>query len=259
MNLSDRMKEYYEKRSRIFLTRKSDVILRLDGKAFHTYTRHFRKPYDRLFHEAMNQTALYLAKQIQGCKVAYTQSDEITLLLTDYDSINTDAWFEYNVQKMCSVAASMATAFFNQIIVDNIRAYSFSADLTDKNEEEYIHGLNKTVKQLALFDCRAFSIPHNEVINCFIWRQQDCRRNAIQMLGQSHFSRREIHKKSNKEILDMLNEKGIDFEQMPGEFRNGVCCVKTGDEEKKHWCIDNQVPIFSEDKEYIQKHIPKFD
>ena len=107
--LGDRMKEYYENRSKTYLTRRTPVILRLDGKAFHSLCAHLHKPYDEIFHNTMNDTLLYLCKNIQGCKLGYTQSDEITLLLKDDDKLTTDAWFDYSVQKMCSIAASMAT------------------------------------------------------------------------------------------------------------------------------------------------------
>ena len=112
-SLGDRMKEFYENRSKTYLTRRTPVIIRLDGKAFHSFTKGFKRPYDEIFHTAMNNTMKYLCANIQGCKLGYTQSDEITLLLTDYDTLTTDAWFGYGVQKMCSVAASMATLQFN--------------------------------------------------------------------------------------------------------------------------------------------------
>ena len=113
-SLGDRMKENYENRAKTYLVRRMPVIIRLDGKAFHTFTKAFKKPYDEIFHNTMNATMQYLCENIQGCKVGYTQSDEITLLLTDYDTLTTDAWFGYGVQKMCSVAASMATLAFNK-------------------------------------------------------------------------------------------------------------------------------------------------
>lgn len=256
MTLSERMKEMYEKSSRMYLIKKSDVILRLDGKAFHTYTRFFKKPYDAIFHQTMNETAKFLCTQIQGCKLAYTQSDEISLLLTDYDGDYTDAWFQYNVQKMCSVAASMASAFFNGRIIELARAYGFSADLTDASEEEYVKSLKAAINTFAFFDCRAFNIPHNEVVNCFIWRQNDCRRNAIQMLGQHYFSHRDIQNKSNETILEMLKEKGVNFEDMPGEYKNGVCCRKVLHGERKKWEIDKDIPLFTENRDYITGQMP---
>ena len=112
--LGDRMKEFYENRSKTYLTRRTPVIIRLDGKAFHSFTKGFKRPYDEIFHEAMNETLRYLCKNIQGCKIGYTQSDEISILLTDYATLETDAWFDYEVQKICSISASMATMAFNK-------------------------------------------------------------------------------------------------------------------------------------------------
>lgn len=102
--LGDRMKSYYENRSKTFLARRTPVIIRLDGKAFHTFTRGFNKPFDEAMCNAMQETMKYLCENIQGCVLGYTQSDEITLVLIDYQKLTTDAWFDYNVQKMCSVA-----------------------------------------------------------------------------------------------------------------------------------------------------------
>lgn len=112
-SLGDRMKGY-EGVSRNFLTRRVPAIIRLDGKAFHTFTKGMEKPFDPVLTQAMQETMKYLCENIQGCVLGYTQSDEITLVLTDYATIQTDAWFGYNIQKMCSVSASMATMAFNR-------------------------------------------------------------------------------------------------------------------------------------------------
>ena len=114
-DLGTRMKEFYENRYRIFLPRRTNVLIRIDGKAFHTYTRGLNKPYDDGLMEDMNETTKYLCENIQGAKMGYVQSDEISILITDYDDISTSAWFDNNIQKMCSIAASLATAKFNQL------------------------------------------------------------------------------------------------------------------------------------------------
>lgn len=106
-SLGDRMKGY-ENIARNYLTRRIPTIIRVDGKAFHTFTRGMEKPFDRILMTTMQNTMKYLCENIQGCVFGYTQSDEITLVLTDYATITTDAWFGYNIQKMCSVSASMA-------------------------------------------------------------------------------------------------------------------------------------------------------
>ena len=268
-SLGDRMKSNYENRAKTYLTRRTPVIIRLDGKAFHTLTRGMKKPYDEIFHNTMNATMKYLCENIQGCKLGYTQSDEITLLLTDYDTLSTDAWFDYNVQKICSVSASMATMAFNQYFALNYKVY-----------EEYVHNELKINAQevfycdsirnklhSAMFDSRCFNIPTEEVTNCFIWRQQDATRNAIQMLGQCNFSHKELHGKSCNDIQDMLMlQKGINFNDMPTEFKRGVCCVKNrvvcepwGNRmlfdgvDEGHWVLDKEIPIFTQDRDYVER------
>ena len=260
-SLGDRMKEFYENRSKTYLTRRTPVIIRLDGKAFHSFTKGFKRPYDEVFHEAMNNTMKYLCANIQGCKLGYTQSDEITLVLTDYDTITTDAWFDYGVQKMCSVAASMATLAFNRefekATCDFRRKVNNCFTCTDE-ENKLVTAYEKAIANGAVFDCRAFSIPEGEVANLLIWRQKDCTRNAIQMLGQVYFSHGELRGKTNNEVQDMLMlQKGVNFNDMPVAFKRGVCCIKTdvdtGNATRRRWYIDTNIPIFTQDREYIEK------
>lgn len=267
-SLGDRMKENYENRSKTYLVRRMPVIIRLDGKAFHTFTKGLKKPYDEIFHNTMNATMKYLCENIQGCKLGYTQSDEITLLLTDYDALTTDAWFDYSVQKMCSVSASMATMAFNNFFSDEVnKAYTYFT--TTENGCKFVDNIDEFDKQFnnyyskignAMFDARCFNIPVDEVTNCFIWRQQDATRNAIQMLGQCNFSHKALHGKSCNDIQDMLMlEKGINFNDMPAEFKRGVCCVKREVEctdrlisYKTDWVLDKNIPIFTQDRNYIE-------
>lgn len=245
--IHDRMKHNYEEVSKYRLIRRTPVIIRLDGKAFHTFTKGFKRPYDELFHEAMNNTALYLCKNIQGCKLGYTQSDEITLLLSDFDTITTDAWFDYEVQKMCSISASMATFAFNRYFADAVNEH-FTGCVMDKYQKTMCLARDKG----AMFDARCFNIPVDEVVNCFIWRQQDATRNAIQMMGQAYFSASELKGKKNDQIQDMLmTQKNINFNDMPTEFKRGVCAIKVNDT----WTLDYNIPIFTQDREYISKHI----
>jgi tRNA(His) 5'-end guanylyltransferase len=265
-SLGDRMKEFYENRSKHYLLRRVPVIIRLDGKAFHTFTKGFKRPYDEILHNTMNSTMKYLCENIQGCKLGYTQSDEITLLLTDYDTITTDAWFGYSVQKMCSIAASMATLQFNKSLRDNFEEY-FNEHW---HEEDYMKQVLKAIEKGAMFDARCFSIPKEEVTNCFLWRQNDATRNAIQMLGQCNFSHKELHGKSCNDIQDMLmTQKGINFNDMPTEFKRGVCCYKTAKEDisidfktkeetrsiRNAWIFDFEIPIFSQDRDYVEQWV----
>ena len=246
-SLGDRMKEFYENRSKTYLTRRTPVIIRLDGKAFHSFTKGFKRPYDEIFHTAMNNTMKYLCANIQGCKLGYTQSDEITLLLTDYATLTTDAWFNYGVQKMCSVAASMATLMFNKYFREAVNEY-FAGKVMDSYQKTMCLARDTG----AMFDARCFNIPREEVVNCFLWRQKDATRNAIQMLGQTHFAHKELQGKSCNDIQDMLMlQKGINFNDMPTVFKRGLCCVKT----EKGWTLDTEIPLFNQDREYIERWV----
>jgi len=256
-NLGDRMKQY-ENVERKYLTRRMPTLIRLDGKAFHSFTRGFQKPFDMILMEAMWETSKYLCENIQGCKVAYTQSDEITLLLTDYDDIKTCAWFDKNIQKMCSISASMATLAFNKSFQDLVVKELKYGDLGKnfpKAAETYINKFNK-----ALFDSRVYNIPKEEVCNAFIWRQQDATRNAIQMVGQANFSHRQLQNKNCNDIQEMLfQEKEINFNNLPTYQKRGVCIIKEeyykGETLRKRWIIDKDIPIFTQDREYIEKYI----
>lgn len=259
-SLGDRMKENYENRSKTYLVRRTPVIIRLDGKSFHTFTKGFKRPYDEIFHTAMNNTLKYLCENIQGCKFGYTQSDEITLLLIDDDTLTTDAFFDYNVQKVCSITASMATLKFNQYLRENTEDYFMDHSW----DEDYLAILSLAITKGAMFDSRCFNIPKEEIENCFIWRQQDATRNAIQMLGQTNFAHKELQGKSCNDIQDMLMlQRGINFNDMPTEFKRGVCCVKRVVEElweegisiHKKWYLDKNIPIFTQDRLYIYKSI----
>lgn len=266
-NLGDRMKGY-ENINRNFLTRRTPTIIRVDGKAFHTLTRGFKKPFDDVLMKSMWNTTKYLCEHIQGCKIGYTQSDEITLLLTDYEEINTDAWFGKNIQKMVSVSASMATLAFNnafhnnylQFIVDSTKEYSSineeQIDFLRKYKSLYESKLNT-----AMFDSRVFNIPKEEVNNCFVWRQQDATRNSIEMVGRTYFSHKELNKVTCNQIQDKLFlERGINWNDLPTYQKRGACIVKEQyklDNEQKtirsRWVVDKNIPIFSQDKDYIEK------
>lgn len=278
-SLGARMKENYENRSKTYLTRRVPVIIRLDGKAFHTYTKGFKKPYDEIFHKAMNETTKYLCQNIQGCKIGYTQSDEITLLLTDYETLTTDAWFDYSVQKMCSVSAAMATLAFNKYFTKFVREYTEDPDLfvcadtednSRENREKCQYGivLINAIDKGAVFDARCFNVPKEEVTNCFVWRQQDATRNAVQMLGQSYFSHSQLKGKSNSDIQDMLMiKKGVNFNDMPVEFKRGICCIRNSykdsecnelmfeSEKEGTWVIDKNIPIFTAERDYIERYV----
>lgn len=247
-SLGDRMKGY-ESVPRIYLMRRTPVIIRLDGKAFHTFTRGFDRPFDAQFIEAMQQTMKCLCEEIQGCVLGYTQSDEITLVLCDYQKLDTDAWFGYNVQKMTSIAASVATFAFNKNIKET---------MTKLSANDYCAFVNKLcriasgLKKGAFFDARCFNVPLAEVNNCLLWRQQDATRNSIQALAQSLYSQKELHGINTKQLQDkMFSERGINWNDLPVYKKRGSCCIK----QDGGWAIDLDIPIFSQDSEYINSRI----
>ena len=272
--LGDRMKNNYENISRYYLTRRMPVIIRIDGKAFHTFTRGFKKPFDDVLVKTMQDTMKYLCENIQGCVLGYTQSDEISLVLTDYAELTTDAWFGNNLQKMCSVSASMATLAFNKAFNDNIIRYidsHFDAGrgVTD-DLTEYTKILINARNKGAMFDSRVFTIPKEEVCNALIWRQQDATRNSIQSVGQANFSQKELHGKSCNNIQDMLmTQKGINWNDYATTLKRGSCCIKVDDSlteydevgnisdyiQRSKWVIDNEIPIFTQDRSYVEKLI----
>lgn len=218
--LGDRMKNNYEIRTKQFLTRRTPTVIRLDGKTFKTYTRGLNKPFDEGLIEDMQLTTQFLCQNVQGCKLGYTQSDEITLVLTDYDKLTSDAWFDYNVQKMTSVAASMATAKFNQLRQN--RLFSGVDELQECDVQTRIGDAT-----LAFFDARVFQIPEKEeVINCLIWRQRDAERNSIQMLAQSLFSHNELHKKNTSELQEMCFQKGHNWNDLDVSKKRGSLILK---------------------------------
>lgn len=271
-DLAERMKGY-EKRNRYYLQRRMPVILRLDMRAGHSFTKGFKRPFDEVFIKSMQETAKYLCENIQNCKLSYQQSDEITLLLVDYDKLNTDCFFDYRVDKLCSIAASMATMAFNKFFEKYVDEYRFSKwDGISKYEDGtlgYIQTLLNAIEKAAMFDARCFNIPKEEVTNNFYWRQLDASRNSIQMVGQANFSHKELQNKSCNDIQDMLmTQKGINWNDLPTYQKRGSCCVKKEIENKStgyngevraieyrtEWVLDTEIPIFKgEGREYIDR------
>lgn len=209
--LGTRMKENYEMRGKHYLTRRIPVILRLDGKAFHSFTKSFEKPFDKTLSDLMTDTATYLANEIQGTKLVYTQSDEISILITDFDKITTTPWLGYETSKMNSIAASTAAAFFNTALREKTN-----------------------ITKLAMFDCRAFNIPKEEIANYFRWRYQDWLRNSISMLAQANFSHNQLHKKNRADMHEMLHEKGINWTHLEPLWKNGTLIYRSGKKFEKH-------------------------
>lgn len=270
--LGKRMKTFYEEIPKTRLMRRVPVAIRIDGKAFHTFTREFQKPFDEVLIKSMQDTMKYLCENIQGCVLGYTQSDEITLILVDYKKFTSSAWFDYEVQKVCSIAASMATIAFNKYFSENINSEYcvFDDELLDGDfnpnyKNEYLIDLYTThIKASykgAMFDARCFNIPKEEVTNLIYWRQLDATRNSIQMVGQANFSHKELQNKSCDQIQDMLmTQKGINWNDIPSYQKHGSCCIKEeyrfNDSLRSRWIIDNDIPIFKGDnRKYIEDMI----
>lgn len=269
-DLGRRMKEYYEQISKTKLMRRTPVIIRIDGKAFHSFTKGFKRPFDNALIESMQETMKYLCENIQGCVLGYHQSDEISLVLVDYQKLTSNAWFDYEVQKICSIAASMATMIFNKIFEKNCIEYSQVVPNT-KLGRDIMSVYSRASENGAMFDTRCFNIPKEEVTNYIYWRQLDATRNSIQMVGQANFSHKELHGKSCNQIQDMLmTQKGVNWNDYPIYQKRGSCCIKeryptvdlstyTGSVDamtRTRWIIDKEIPIFKgEDRNYIDKLI----
>lgn len=250
-NLGSRMKDY-EARNQYFLQRKIPVAIRVDMKAGHSFTKSFEKPFDKLFMKTMQDTMLYCCKNIENCIFAYTQSDEITFVLMDDKTINTEAWFNYRTDKLCSITASMATMAFNKYFFENL----------NEDDEKYEVYTNAIMNKSALFDARCFNIPKEEVCNLIYWRQLDATRNSIQMVGQAYFSQKELHKKSCDKIQDMLfKEHDINWNDFSIMCKRGTACRKVKQkmniagtiEEITYWENDYDMPILKgENRNYIE-------
>lgn len=267
-NLGDRMKNNYENVTRTYLTRRTPVIIRIDGKAFHTFTRGFDKPFDEVFIKTMQDTMKYLCENIEGCILGYTQSDEITLVLCDYKKLTSQAWFDNNIQKMCSISASMATLAFNFAFKKNVKEWNIDcyvdmdATCLSRSRMQYDKYVFKFDK--AMFDSRVFNIPKEEVNNCLLWRQQDATRNSIQAVAQANFPHKQLEGKNCNELQEMLwQEKNINWNNLPTHLKRGSCCVKEQYEieangekvMRSRWIIDNEIPIFSQDTNYVNSRI----
>ena len=246
MNLGDRMKRY-EAVSKTSLMHRMPVIIRLDGCHFHTFTKGFDKPFDETLMSSMIKTMKHLCSSIQGCVFGYTESDEISLVLIDYKKLNSSAWYDNEVQKICSVASSLCTLEFNRKFVIEVQK--------EVQEKGYPSVHNKAVACGATFDCRAFNLPKEEVCNYFIWRQQDATRNSIQSLAQSVFSHKELQGLSCDKLQDKLfKERGINWNDLEDYKKRGTACYNLG-EEHSDWAVDLNMPILTQDRDYINKHI----
>jgi tRNA(His) guanylyltransferase len=243
-SLGGRMKQNYENIFKYKLPERMPVIIRLDGRSFHTLTKEMDKPFDAKFIKLMDETAIHLCNNIQGCQIAYVQSDEISLLIHNYKHLNSQSWFGNEIQKMCSISAGLASSYFTTGFILDYSCYT-----------GYFY---------PQFDSRVFVLPEAEVNNYFVWRQQDATRNSIQGLAQSLYSHKELHKKNNSELQEMCFQKHNSWNNMSTDLKRGRCIVHNLQNLGKiddidvfgnTWNIDNEIPIFSQDKNYIEKYL----
>lgn len=281
-DLAKRMKDY-ESISKTKLMKRCPVICRVDGKAHHSFTKGFERPFDEVYMKSMQETAKYLCENLQGVVMSYQQSDEITLVFVDYKELNTSPYFDYEVQKLCSIIASMATMAFNKFFRHNteelIENYVIECEIEgvcreDSIEYKLCETYNKAIDKGAMFDARVFNIPKEEVTNLVYWRQLDATRNSIQMVGQANFSHKELQGKSCNMIQDMLmTQKGINWNDLPIHQKRGSCCIKeeylpyepapgcenceiNASDYRTRWIVDTQIPIFKgEGRSYIDRLI----
>lgn len=245
-SLGTRMKQY-ESVSKTSLMRRTPVIMRLDGKAFHSYTKQPKitesGAFSTLLYNVFSYATESLLTQLQGPRLAYMQSDEVSILFTDWRGLNTEAWFKYGVQKMTSVASSVMTYYFNK---------------------EASHAGLDAESIPAFFDARVFNVPFEEVTNYFVWRQQDATRNSIQMLGQSYFSHKELHGKNVSNIQDMLMNDvrdmhgvpiQVNWNDIPTMFKRGQCITSEFEDERLTFTADQEVPVFTQDRHFIENHL----
>jgi tRNA(His) 5'-end guanylyltransferase len=241
-DLGDRMKRY-EKINDISLPDNTPVIIRIDGKSFHTFCRNMDKPFDTNFISMMNHVAIETIKEIQNARMAYVQSDEISFLLMK-KNVRAQPWFNNEIQKMVSISAATASA----------------------NAVKYIGNCDNvpiTMGRLPIFDSRVWTLPEFEVPNYYIWRQNDWTRNSVQMLARSLYSQKELQDKNQEQMHDMIHEKGKNWNDLPTYLKRGRCVIKVEREvpnvapegpdviTRHVWDIDNEIPIFTKDRAYI--------
>lgn len=243
-SLGDRMKNNYESRTRYAMGRRTYTVIRIDGKAFHTYTRGLERPFDADLMADIDSTASYVCKEVQGAKFAFVQSDEISILFTDFDCIDSQAWFDLDIQKICSVSASLATAKFNDL--RRVRVGTFE---------------HCEATKLAHFDSRVFQLPtQTEVMNYFIWRQNDAVRNSISSVAQSLYSPKQLHGVGQNQQQELIHQMGINWNdytsgEKRGRFIERELYEKDG-ATRSRW-ITKECPIFTQDNDWLLSRIPK--
>jgi len=252
MPLDDRMKKY-EDCYRFSIPGNLPIIIRVDGRAFHTYTRGLEEPFDNDLVAMMNEVGLELCKEISGARLAYLQSDEVSVLA--YSSVFSQPWFDNNVQKLASISASTATKAAALFVGRNL--------MENRGQTKF--------KSFPTFDARAFAIPVKDVVNYFVWRQRDWERNSVQMMARSLYSQKKLNGKNNSQMQDMIHERGQNWNDLPVHLRRGRCIIGVvrnvemdtehfkGVVQRKVWEVDHEPPIFTKDRDYIEKLLKEVD
>lgn len=230
-SIMSRMKTNYEQPYSYILPYRMPIIIRLDGKSFHTWTRGLPKPFDQSLIDCLNTTTIALCKKLDTVQLAYLQSDEISLLLHPYKKLVSEPVYANKIQKLVSITASIFTAHFNHNWVN-------------------FFGLNSS-PDLAYFDSRCFVLPEAEVCNYFIARQQDWTRNSIQLLARSLYSHKQLENKKCNELQELCFMKGINWNDLATRLKRGRCVVKQGE----GWTVDNEIPEFTKDRAYVEKYL----
>lgn len=240
-SLGDRMKGY-ESVSQTILMKRTPVIIRVDGRAFHTFTKRLtdvdKSPFSNTMSDCMESAAVYLTHYIQGAVLSYVQSDEISVLLRDWETFETQQWFGGKVQKIVSMASAMAST-------------AFYARYETYEQIDYM-------AHRPLFDARVFSLPREEVTNYFIWRQQDAMRNSVNMFGQFHYSANQLHGKRVDEVKEMLLAKDLDWDKLPAWEQRGFCVPQKYSFSSAMERADLDTPIFTEDRDYIERWLDDY-
>lgn len=214
--LADRIKGY-ENVYRQTLEEGKPFVIRVDGRAFHTYTKDCVAPFDIRFHEAMDNVGVALCEEIQGAVMAYIFSDEVSILVNPRKTPVSTTWFDGNTQKIASIAAACATS---ELMVRSINIFG--------------------EMRKGLFDARVFAIPSEEIANYFVWRQQDAIRNSIHAMARANYSHRELLNKSSEDMKHMLIACGKPWDVIAVRFKRGRTIVKTRGDEVEHSYVDKR-------------------
>ncbi len=238
--LFERMKSY-ESISSHSLMNRTPVIIRVDGKNFSNFTSKMKKPFDMSFASAMKFVAGELVKAVQNARFCYVFSDEISIVTTDYQNIDSQNWFDNSITKIVSVSAGLASAAFYKSISNSEHSKLLET-------------------KLPCFDSRAFNIPKEEVANYFFWRQKDCERNSVQSLARAHFSQKELMNKHQEAMISMLLQKGVDWNEVYHHNKSGSIFTKklftleNSNAVRNKWVCED-APSFVSEKNLIEELI----